>query len=479
MPRSRLRFFNSSEVASRPPAEAPIPTMGKSLVDAGGFESMLLSVTDTFLEGFLTPFCFFMIAGFSRLGRRIPAVRQHRTRIPLKLKQASRDSQQRLHLYERAQFYTKLAFYHKHANRQEVFFHNSEQGAFDVTVLPFGTASVNINDMGKEKIILVIGASAGGTTALPEVVKQINGEFKLSVFVVMHLSKSAIGDLLVKRLQKYTSYNCKMAEHGETLKEAHIYIARPDHHMLVKEDRIVLGRGPMENRYRPSIDALFRSAAVAFPSKAIGVILTGMLEDGASGMYAIKKSGGVCIVQDPAEAKYPDMPQAVLNVLEPDFSVPVSEIGEAIKKAIAVLQKRKKAKIPDDILKEAEIAERVNVGIEQIENLGIKSSISCPECGGALWELKDNGFSRYRCHVGHAFTEQGLITSMEASTESTLWIALRMIEERKNILKQIADKELKRGSRKLASTYMTRSKEMEAHVNKIKELLFSLGSDPQ
>jgi two-component system chemotaxis response regulator CheB len=333
--------------------------------------------------------------------------------------------------------------------------------------------------MTKDKIILVIGTSAGGTAILPELIRQLNGDMKLSVLVVLHLSKASIGELLVNRLQKFTSYKCKMPEHGEILEEEHIYIARPDHHLMVKENKILLGRGPMENRYRPSIDALFRSAAVAFPAKAIGVILTGMLEDGAAGMDAIKKSGGICIIQDPEEAKYPDMPQAVLSVLQPDFSVPVSEMGTAIKESMTLLKKRKKGKVPADILKEAEIAERVNVGIEQVEDLGVKSPISCPECGGGLWEINDdNGFSRYRCHVGHAFSEEGLITGMEASTESTLWIALRMIEERKNLLRQIAEKESRKGKGKLANTYLTRSAEMEAHAQKIKDLLFSVGKHP-
>jgi two-component system chemotaxis response regulator CheB len=173
------------------------------------------------------------------------------------------------------------------------------------------------------------------------------------------------------------------------------------------------------------------------------------------------------------------MPRAVLNVLQPDFSVPVTEMGAAIKESVAILSKREREEIPPDILREAEIAERVNVGIEQVDDLGERSSISCPECGGGLWELKDNGFSRYRCHVGHAFTEEGLISSMEASTETTLWIALRMVEERKNLLKQLADKETKRGNGKLAKNYMSRSEEMEAHAQKLKELLFSIGNGPR
>jgi len=333
--------------------------------------------------------------------------------------------------------------------------------------------------MAKTEVLLVIGASAGGTAILPEVIKQLPDDKTISVMVVLHLSKSSVGELLVNRLQKFTSFKCKIPIHEEPLRAGHIYLAMPDHHLMVKENKILLGRGPLENRYRPSIDALFRSAAVAFGSRVIGIILTGMLEDGASGMYAIRNCGGVCIVQDPEEAKYPDMPQAVLNVVKPEFAVPVSEMGQAIKKSIAMAANRKKGKIPPEIVKEAEIAERVNIGIEQVEDLGNLSKISCPDCGGSLWEMNDNGFTRYRCHVGHAFSENGLIGSMEVSAESTLWIALRMLEERKNLLKQLADREKKRGKRNLATTYLDRSRELEAHAQKLKEILFAVARDPR
>jgi two-component system chemotaxis response regulator CheB len=333
--------------------------------------------------------------------------------------------------------------------------------------------------MAKEKFIVAIGASAGGTTILPELLKQLTDDIKVAAFVVMHLSKQSIGDLLVKRLQKYTSFTCKIPMHGETIKEQHVYIAMPDHHLMVSQNKILLGHGPMENRYRPSIDALFRSAAVNFAPKVIGIILTGMLEDGASGMYAIQKSGGVCIIQDPGEAKYSDMPQAVLNTLKPDYAIPVSEMGGAIKDAISNLKRKKKGKIPSDIIKEAAIAERVNIGIEEVKNPGEVSVISCPDCGGSLWEMKGNGFTRYRCHLGHAYSQEGLVSSMEVSTESTLWTALRIIEERRNLLRQIGNKESKNGKSTLAATYLKRSAELEAHIGKLKEILFAVGKNLQ
>jgi two-component system, chemotaxis family, protein-glutamate methylesterase/glutaminase len=328
--------------------------------------------------------------------------------------------------------------------------------------------------MARNKVLLVIGTSAGGNSALPELIQQLTPEMGLCVFVAIHLSKTSIGEMLVQRLQKVTTLKCKIPENDETILDNHIYFAAPDHHLIIRRDKILLGRGPMENRYRPSIDALFRSAAVAYGPRVIGVVLTGMLEDGTSGMYAIKKCGGHCIVQDPGEARYPDMPKAVLKVLKPNYLLPVAKMGAAIEGSIQILHKKKRARIPLDLIREAQIAERVNIGIEAVEDLGKLSKISCPDCGGSLWEINDKGHSHYRCHVGHAFSEEGLINSMEVSTEASLWMALRMLEERKSLLRKIGEKELKKSNSNLAASYLQRSVEIEAHARKLKEILFSV-----
>jgi two-component system chemotaxis response regulator CheB len=331
--------------------------------------------------------------------------------------------------------------------------------------------------MKSDQFIVVIGTSAGGTTVLPELLKQLTDEMNISVFVVMHLSKMEVGDLLVKRLQKHSTFKCTIPSQGESIESRHIYFARPDHHMMVKKDKIIIGRGPMENRYRPSIDALFRSAAASHGPKAIGVILTGMLEDGAAGMMAIKKSGGKCIVQKPDEAEFPDMPKSVLNFLKPDYAIPVKEMGAAISALTSNGQIQQGMKIPDDILKEAEIAERVLIGMENVEGLGPRSAYSCPDCGGSLWEISNNGFTSYRCHVGHAYSENGLLSTMGASTESALWTALRIIEERKNLLRKIGNKEIQAGSKKVASNYFRRADELQAQIDHLKKVLFSTLSD--
>jgi two-component system chemotaxis response regulator CheB len=322
---------------------------------------------------------------------------------------------------------------------------------------------------------VVIGTSAGGSMALPQLLGGIKPDLNVAVFVVIHMAKRSVGDILVKRLQRQTKLKCKVATHGETIKKGHVYLARPDHHLMLSKKNIILGKGPMENRYRPSIDGLFRSAAAAHDHKVIGIVLTGMLEDGAAGLLAIKRSGGTCIVQDPNEAQYPDMPNAALQSVKPDFIIPIDEMGEAIEKVVR--KPPKKAAVPDDVKQEAKISARVLIGIDNLENIATHSLYSCPDCGGGLWEMKANGITRYRCHVGHAFTEDALATSMQVSTESALWTAMRIIEERKNLLKTLAAKEKTKGSKQVSRRYTQRIKELETQVQQLKSVLFRTETD--
>jgi two-component system, chemotaxis family, protein-glutamate methylesterase/glutaminase len=327
--------------------------------------------------------------------------------------------------------------------------------------------------MEKRRFIVVVGASAGGSLVLPDLVRQITPEMNVAVFIVLHLSKRSIGEMLKVRLQKYSKLTCKIPRHNETIKPGHIYIAKPDRHMMVKGNKILMGNGPMENRYRPSIDALFRSAAVEYNSSAIGIILSGLLEDGVSGMMAIRRCGGTCIIQDPDEAKFADMPRAVLKHLKPDFAMPVEEMGIALTKSLS--RRVKNTKVPQELVKESLIAERVNIGIDYVKELGTNSLFSCPDCGGGLWEIDNNGEKSYRCHVGHAFSEEGLLGAMEVTTETALWTALRIIEERRNLLKSIAVKQ--NGSKRLGGHTKARIAELERQIEQIKKVLFETEQD--
>ena len=330
--------------------------------------------------------------------------------------------------------------------------------------------------MNNPKFVIVVGASAGGLNALSEFAGQLKPGMDAAVFIVMHLSRTSITDFLMHRLQPLTQLKCEIASEGASIQKDHIYIASPNLHLLVKKGNIILGRGPEENRWRPSIDVLFRSAAAAYSTRVIGVILTGLLNDGTTGMLAIKRSGGTCIVQDPNEAEYPDMPLSVLNNMEVNYCINLADMGEVIAGITETTPEEKPA--PNDVVIESQIAERVVVDYENVMQLGEKSIYACPDCGGGLWQINKDGQGqgkddRYRCHIGHSYSEKDLVIKQGEIFESTLWTALRIMEERKILLKKMQDDNTKRGFSKFAKDYKEKVDDLQKHVDKLKEVLFA------
>jgi two-component system, chemotaxis family, protein-glutamate methylesterase/glutaminase len=317
--------------------------------------------------------------------------------------------------------------------------------------------------------IIVIGTSAGGFGTLPKLISQFPEDFPASFLIVQHLAEGASPLSLVKNLQKSTKLICKIANHGESIKYSHIYLAPPDHHMLIKNEKIIVIRGPRENRFRPSIDMLFRSAAVAYNSSVIGIIITGMLNDGTSGLEAIKKCGGISIVQNPEDAEWPEMPLSALKNTKVDHIVPVSEMGSLLEKLIYE-PINTSTSVPNNVLIEAEIAERYLSGIDDLSQIGKQISVSCPDCGGALWEVTGNDLPRFRCHVGHVFNETGLIKSQAQAMEETLWVSLRMMEERLYMLMKILERENKFGNK---GSTIERIEEVKIHISRIRQIINS------
>ncbi|HEY5407081.1 MAG TPA: chemotaxis protein CheB [Ginsengibacter sp.] len=330
--------------------------------------------------------------------------------------------------------------------------------------------------MNNPKFVIVVGASAGGLNALSEFAGQLKPGMDAAVFIVMHLSRTSITDFLMHRLQPLTQLKCEIASEGASIQKDHIYIASPNRHLLVKKGNMILGRGPEENRWRPSIDVLFRSAAAAYSTRVIGVILTGLLNDGTTGMLAIKRSGGTCIVQDPNEAEYPDMPLSVLNNMEVNYCINLADMGEVIAGITETIPEEKPA--PQDVIIESQIAERVVVDYASVKQLGEKSIYACPDCGGGLWQINKGGDGqgkddRYRCHIGHSYSEKDLVIKQGEIFESTLWTALRIMEERKTLLKKMQDDNTKRGFSNFAKSYKEKVDDLQTHVDKLKEVLFA------
>jgi two-component system chemotaxis response regulator CheB len=320
------------------------------------------------------------------------------------------------------------------------------------------------------KYIIVVGASAGGLNSVIELISQVTEKIDAAVFVVLHFRKLSADSFVLQRLQRNTSFTCKLAEDGELIRRNHIYMGVPDQHLVLKEGKIVLGNGPQENLWRPSIDVLFRSAAAAYDSRTIGIILSGLMYDGTSGMIAIKRCGGTCIVQDPAQAEYPDMIRSVMENVEVDYCVQLEAMG-------ALLEEKTKNgihkhQIPDDIKKEAEIAERMAIGIERVEELGERSPYVCPDCGGGLWEMMNDDIVRYRCYTGHVYNEGELLIRQSDALENTLWTALRMMEERKTLLDKMSKEESRKGWKLSADNKEERARDMQVHIERLKQILF-------
>jgi two-component system chemotaxis response regulator CheB len=228
-------------------------------------------------------------------------------------------------------------------------------------------------------------------------------------------------------------------------------------------------KGAQENRSRPGIDPLFRSAAVAYGNRVIGVLLTGYLDDGTAGLTAIKRCGGTCVVQDPKDAAYPDMPQNALNQVKIDHCVPIAEMGALFLKLLRKSRGARKP-VPEDLLIEAKIAQRVLSDLPSVEALGDQVPFNCPGCGGILWKIDRATGARYRCHTGHAYTERVLLAEQTKKIEETLWVALRMFEERRNLLVTMANATQPSGAQRSARA---RAKDSEVHIERIRTMLRS------
>lgn len=323
------------------------------------------------------------------------------------------------------------------------------------------------------KRTIVIGASAGGIPAVSKLLAGLPDLAGLSILVVLHLSRTSNAKNIVSIFQKHTSLICKVAVDGSKIEDGHLYLAPSDHHLLIKDDKIIVHQGPHENRYRPSIDVLFRSAAVSLGNAVIGVVLTGMLDDGTSGMYAINKTGGICIVQDPTDAEYDDMPRSVLNLVDVDYTANLKDMQVLIAKLCTMPLPLSKA-IPPEIKKEADLTEKMMSDINELKKIADQSDFVCPDCGGGLWAIKNDPTHRYRCHTGHVYTEQTLYEQHGDHLEQSVWVAIRMLEERRNMLALMASHASDRNEGESAILYRIRAEQMETHIGRMKTILTTI-----
>ena len=300
--------------------------------------------------------------------------------------------------------------------------------------------------------VIVVGTSAGGLEALKGLVGQLPADLQAAVFIVWHVPADQ-PSLLPQILNRYSALPVAHANDGEAFEPGRIYVAPPDHHLVLEPDRlghIRVTRGPRENRFRPSVDVLFRSAARAYGPRAIGVVLTGMLDDGASGLYAIKECGGLAVVQDPLEALFPEMPISAMRAVAVDHTVSISDLGPMLVRLVnetdAQLSTQPSAhdESPAGEAMRNRMDAEVRIALEDkalylgAANLGEPSLYACPECHGVLSQIEEGSLLRFRCHTGHAYSLSTLLSGITGSVEDSLWNAVRTLEEAEMLMSHIA-----------------------------------------
>ena len=290
--------------------------------------------------------------------------------------------------------------------------------------------------------IVVVGASAGGIAALQKLVGGIAADYQGSIFIVLHLSPHS-PNVLPHILSRASHLPVANAVDGEAISRGRIYVAPPNHHLLLAPGVIHLGHGPKENRFRPAIDPLFRSAALAFGERAAGVILTGALDDGTAGLCAIKGARGLTIVQNPDEAEVPSMPRSALRHVNVDYCLRVAEIATLLPQLATerpVSEEPIRAVIPmsDELRNEVRIAEDETSAVS-LAHLGEPSMYTCPECHGSLLRVRNSVPVRFRCHTGHAYTAVSLDDELREKVEQTTWTAIRSFQEHALLLNAMAE----------------------------------------
>ena len=321
--------------------------------------------------------------------------------------------------------------------------------------------------------IIVIGSSAGGVDALTKLVNQLPANLPASIFTVLHIparSPSFLPDILSRSGPLPAIHPTD----GEEITHGRIYIAPPDQHLLIERGYVHIVKGPRENRHRPAIDPTFRSAALAYGPRVVGIILTGALGDGTAGLLAIKQCGGIAVVQDPHDALYPSMPLSALTHVQVDYMVPLALIGPLLMRLVAEQVEEKEVYPLSGELKKETVLAEMNPNTSSNSNssrAGTPSAFSCPECGGVLWELQNDDLLRFRCRVGHAFSVESVLDAQSEQLEAALWMAIKTMEEHASLSNRMAMRMRARGQEQLARNFEEKKLQAEQSALLMQQIL--------
>jgi two-component system chemotaxis response regulator CheB len=325
--------------------------------------------------------------------------------------------------------------------------------------------------------IIVIGASAGGVEVLSQLVRNLPKGLPAAILVACHIPPSS-RSILPEILSRSGTLLAVHARDGDPVYPGQIYVAPPDHHLLLGDGVVKLTRGPRENGHRPAIDPLFRSAARVYGPRVIGVVLSGALYDGVAGLLAIRAAGGIAVVQDPHDARVPALPLSAAEVAGADYILPADALASVLVDLVQrpALEKGE-ARMIDPIDKLPEIQSRDQEAQENGERRGALSVFTCPECGGALWQVNEQKMLRFLCHVGHAYHGEALLAEQTEILEAALWTAVRTFKDKSILARQLAARERERGNQEAASRFDEQAQQAEQYGHSIQQYLLT-GRDP-
>jgi two-component system, chemotaxis family, protein-glutamate methylesterase/glutaminase len=323
--------------------------------------------------------------------------------------------------------------------------------------------------------VIVIGASAGGVEALTRLCGLFPKNLAAVVIIALHITPNATSRL-PQILSRVSQIPVRHARNGDPIQNGQILVAPPNHHVYINNHTIKLSTGPRVNGARPAIDVLFQSAAYTFGPGVIGVLLSGMLDDGTDGLLEISRAGGVALVQDPDEAAFASMPQNAIQKVAVDAVLPIDQLAEKIiaftgeqvsdiQPAVGRVQMMERKDPPYEEL----IEDRRLFETDADENP--RSLLICPDCGGVLWELKKNGLSHYRCQIGHAYSEESLVALQSNQLENALWTAVRALEERSMLAKRLANRMQERKATRSAQQFQLAAREADRTGEIIRKVL--------
>ena len=317
--------------------------------------------------------------------------------------------------------------------------------------------------------IVVIGASAGGIEAVSDVIRELPPDFPGSVFVVVHFP-AGVPSTLPRILGRTGSLPARHPRDGEPIEPGRIYVAPPDCHLLLMDGSIRLTRGPKENGHRPAVDPLFRTAAHSYGLRVVGVVLSGNLNDGTSGLITIKQHGGLAVAQSLESSLYPSMPRSAIEHLAIDHVLSPSQIGTLIAElALQPAYSLEARPMPDELTSDNQADDLAME--DRHTQPGIPSTMACPECHGVLWEVKEGELVKFRCRVGHAYSDEALLVHQSEQLEAALWSALRALEEHSALARRLSARASSRGHSHSASAFTEQAMDAEHHASVIRTVL--------